>query len=317
MNENFTDEKVFRIIKFSDLMNEPLKYYQKLEKSNSYLYQTFLLNSENDDKELNNTFIINNNSNLVLKDELNAILSSILMDEVKSKYPEKIIKTIKAKLFKLILDYNKKYIFEENFQLNFICNNSQPVNTNKSNFVETKRIKEKNKENNPLYNYISAISEDKEENNLEKILKMKMEKPKKKTANNSFNNPENNKRKDNINFIKNSNNNQNKKINYECKQYQKMSLEELQKENESIKIKIRDLNERNKDSRKKDDDLKKLKALTNKWKRIAQDACYNMLSNFPNNQDGKRNTLKNVIQAFKVDFQKLDYDEENDEFLNY
>jgi len=96
-----------------------------------------------------------------------------------------------------------------------------------------------------------------------------------------------------------------------------MNLADMKKENENLKNQIKEIEERNKDANKKEKEINNLKALTLKWKRKLQETCFILIDMFPDTQDGKRTTLKSLLDFFRFDYAKVDFDEENDEFTNY
>ena len=56
--------------------------------------------------------------------------------------------------------------------------------------------------------------------------------------------------------------------------------------------------------------------LSNKWKKIAQDSIYNLLELFPQNENYEKNTIKSVLNSFHIDKKLIEYDEENECFLD-
>jgi hypothetical protein len=87
-------------------------------------------------------------------------------------------------------------------------------------------------------------------------------------------------------------------------------------EDEILKLKknIKDIEEEENKSSKTDKEILKFEELYNKWLKISQDAVYTILEMFPQNQNYERNTIKSLIEHFKIDPELIKYDEENDEF---
>jgi hypothetical protein len=87
-------------------------------------------------------------------------------------------------------------------------------------------------------------------------------------------------------------------------------------EDEILKLKknIKDIEEEENKTSKTDKEILKFEELYNKWLKISQDAVYTILEMFPQNQNYERNTIKSLIEHFKIDPELIKYDEENDEF---
>lgn len=245
-----------------------------------------------------------NNKNLTIKESgNNSALKNIINHNDSLRYTN--INSSRDKVDKK----NKSYKSEMN--LHITSEASAALNHQSKTEVDKILTNNKNdcdKDNrNSLKPELSYICEEQRNSNKE-------EKPKKKTLN-----PKNINGQKPKNCGTNNNNNKNelKRINLEKRPYINLSIENIKKENEIIKQKINEIKSRNADKRKKEAEIKNLKTLTNKWKKAAQDACYEIISLFPINQDGKKNTLKDILNFFRIENQKLDYDEDNDEFFDY
>jgi len=188
MHENVCLEKDFEIGKLADLKSQPIKQYEKLEKSNSYLYQSFLLNSElnNQEEDIENTFIVNPNTNIILKEDLEKMFEQIQLNEIENKNQKDFFILIKNKIAANLNNFNN---------LNRI-NKRNPNNFVKTHFsldyivsIEKAKQSENNIEiriNNYSGNINSNINDydaDKiEQDDFNDILKKKAAKPKKKTT---------------------------------------------------------------------------------------------------------------------------------------
>jgi hypothetical protein len=104
-----------------------------------------------------------------------------------------------------------------------------------------------------------------------------------------------------------------KKIDPEKKPYVNLSIEELDKEINSYKSKIDDIKIRNSDEGKRKK-LEELDKLAGKWLKISQEAISTILELFPQNSNYERNTIKQVIEYFKIDKEAINYDSENECF---
>lgn len=61
-------------------------------------------------------------------------------------------------------------------------------------------------------------------------------------------------------------------------------------------------------------EIKRVDLLYMKWLKISQDAVEKILEMFPENNNFEKNTIKTLIDHFKIDKELIDYDSENDCF---
>jgi hypothetical protein len=266
--------------------------YEFLRQRNINIYEKLIENKNNED--IYKKFILKKSSYLINKENLNNL--------------EEIFSCEKN---------NKKILIKENINLKEIKSHDQYNNnkeeTNKISNFNFEYLNNKNKENDKEndkenekihFDFSNEIKEKESERQFTK-----------KKSFYSKVNLEDKEKNPNINPNFNINNKPNKKISLERRPYLRMSLENLKLENEKNKKKIEEINERNKDNFKKEKEMSNLLRLEKKWKKIAQDACYEILSHIPENIEGKKNDLNTLLNYFRIDKSKLDFDEENNEFL--
>lgn len=99
----------------------------------------------------------------------------------------------------------------------------------------------------------------------------------------------------------------------EKKMYSNWSISKLEEEVKKIESSIQELEVNNSDD-KKNKEIDKFNRLTKKWLKISQDAILTLLEMFPQNLHYEKNTIKSVIEHFKLDKEMLKYDEENECF---
>jgi hypothetical protein len=104
--------------------------------------------------------------------------------------------------------------------------------------------------------------------------------------------------------------NQKKVIDPEKRKYQKMNCKQLEEQIEEYSKNIVEL--RSKPSNK--EEIKKYDMLCKKWLKISQEAIYTILEMFPQNQSYGKNTIKSVMQHFKIEKEVLNYNSEDECF---
>jgi len=52
----------------------------------------------------------------------------------------------------------------------------------------------------------------------------------------------------------------------------------------------------------------------NKWIKHSQEAVYELLKMFPETSNYQKNSIKNIIERFKIDKELIKYDEESEDF---
>jgi hypothetical protein len=92
------------------------------------------------------------------------------------------------------------------------------------------------------------------------------------------------------------------------------SSAKLEEEVKKLSLKVEELQNIEKDIGKKQKEIQRFKRLTDKWLKISQDAAYQLLDLFPQNKNYEKNTIKHVIEHFKIDKELIEYDEENECF---
>ena len=131
------------------------------------------------------------------------------------------------------------------------------------------------------------------------------------------------------NFFKNNNNTDNKdkikrknpysfehnqkiikKIDPEKKQYLKMSINQLQDLVEKYKSQIEEM----KNSSCKKEEINKYLRLSDKWLKITQEAIYTILEIHPQNNIYEKNTIKSVLNYFKIEKELVKYNSDEDCF---
>jgi hypothetical protein len=195
---------------------------------------------------------------------------------------------------------------------------------NKTNFTLEKRIEEDDEIEHHDKDYKIIFSNN---SNLimaeeyEKLFDKKTNEINKKRTNEQMNNINSN------NLIKKNNesNNIGKKIKYSSNipannidlkkknsMYSNWTVIKIEEEIKKFEKNIEELNANN--DEKKEKEIKKFEKLYEKWVKISQDTVYNILEMFPENQNYQKNTIKSLIQHFKIDKELIKYDSEEECF---
>jgi hypothetical protein len=96
--------------------------------------------------------------------------------------------------------------------------------------------------------------------------------------------------------------------------YSSWSEKKLEEEINKINKSIKDLEEEESKNTKTEKEIQKFEILYEKWLKISQNAVHSILDMFPQNQNYERNTIKTLIEHFKIDHELIKYDEENEDF---
>lgn len=96
--------------------------------------------------------------------------------------------------------------------------------------------------------------------------------------------------------------------------YYGWSDKKLEDEISKLKKNIKEIEQEENKLSNTDKEILKFQQLFNKWLKISQEAVYTILEMFPQNQNYEKNTIKSLIEHFKIDSELIKYDEENDEF---
>jgi hypothetical protein len=103
---------------------------------------------------------------------------------------------------------------------------------------------------------------------------------------------------------------QKKTIDPEKRQYAKLTCKQLEDQIEQVKKNINEI--KNKTTNK--EEIIKYEKLSQKWLKISQEAIYTILEMFPQNQNYDKNTIKSVLQHFKIEKEALNYNSEDECF---
>lgn len=106
-----------------------------------------------------------------------------------------------------------------------------------------------------------------------------------------------------------------KKVDFGRKSFNSISTDKLQEE---YKKQLEALNclKSKENETKVIDDINKFEKLSQKWLKISQDAVYSFLEEFPQNNNYEPNTIKKVLDYFKIDYNSIRFDCENECFLD-
>jgi hypothetical protein len=100
------------------------------------------------------------------------------------------------------------------------------------------------------------------------------------------------------------------------KVYMSWSEKKLDDEIEKIESNIKEIKEEEEKSHKTENDITKFNQLYIKWLKISQEAVLKLLDIYPENlKTYQKNTIKNLLDEFKIDYELIKYDEENEDFL--
>jgi hypothetical protein len=103
-------------------------------------------------------------------------------------------------------------------------------------------------------------------------------------------------------------------IDPEKKIFSTWSIEKLEDELKKLKKNCEELETALKSEEKKKIELEKFTKLKNKWLRISQDAIYQIIEIHPQNHNYEKNTIKRILNHFRVNSETIEYDSDNDCF---
>lgn len=215
---------------------------------------------------------------------------------------------------KLIFPIDGKLITEEQYHKIFIQKKQIDKNENydrselpisvEKNYYEKENTKiNKKRTYEEMNNSSNSIKDDKSLNNQQ--VKFKAKKFKSNSSSNIINNS--NKNLSNSAILSNFTDPM-KKI------YNGWSDKKLEDEISKLKKNIKEIEQEENKLSNTDKEILKFQQLFNKWLKISQEAVYTILEMFPQNQNYEKNTIKSLIEHFKIDSELIKYDEENDEF---
>jgi hypothetical protein len=123
----------------------------------------------------------------------------------------------------------------------------------------------------------------------------------------------------NDNFVKNkkfkySTNNQNFQTHPERKLFSSWSIEKLEEEATKLNKQIEEYEKTSNYDEKKISEIEKFTKLKKKWLKISQDSVDRILDLFPQNKNYEKNTIKTLLDHFKISHELMDYDSENECF---
>jgi hypothetical protein len=100
------------------------------------------------------------------------------------------------------------------------------------------------------------------------------------------------------------------------KVYLSWSDKKLDDEIEKIESNIKEIKEEEENAHKTKIEIVKFNKLYNKWLKISQEAVLKLLDIYPENfKTYQKNTIKTLLDEFKIDYELIKYDEENEDFL--
>jgi hypothetical protein len=100
----------------------------------------------------------------------------------------------------------------------------------------------------------------------------------------------------------------------EKKIFSTWTVSKLEEEINKVKKNIEEYESSINNEEKKKKEVERFCRMKNKWLKISQDAIYTILEMFPQNHSYERNTIKSIINHFKIDKGIIEYDSENECF---
>jgi hypothetical protein len=101
-----------------------------------------------------------------------------------------------------------------------------------------------------------------------------------------------------------------KKIDPEKKPYLRMNIKQIEEQIEKYKILLDEM----KNNSNKKEEINKYIRLSDKWLKITHDAIYTILEIHPQNNMCEKNTIKSVLNHFKIDKDLIKYNSDEDCF---
>lgn len=244
----------------------------------------------------------------LLEIDLNSKKVEIVSSEEASRNPNSIVNYHQKKEDKinLIISTNTSILTNEDILLN--------KNSNENDIYTLDNSEKKNNKNNsnqykPNDNS-NTLYEKKKRNHLEMINSSSSNKHIQEFENSNQQNNLNKNKK--FKFPNKSNNIP--IIDPEKKIFSTWSLEKLEDELKKLNKNYEELETAYKSEEKKKIELVKFKKLKNKWLKISQDAIYQILEIHPQNHNYEKNTIKSILNHFRVNSETIEYDSDNDCF---